>query len=141
MSRLKRITDEGASDRARPLLDAPQNRLGLVPNRTRAMANFSAVLEGSLQLSIALGVGKLPEGPRAALPRRRPVQRVRSLPGGALVHRQDGGADRRAGPRQPAGWGGGPAGRYAAPFALEVLKTRGKVSATTLAALRSAGVE
>jgi alkylhydroperoxidase family enzyme len=59
MSRLMQITDEGASDRARPLLDAVKNRLGLVPNMTRAMATSPAVLDGYLQFSGALARGTL----------------------------------------------------------------------------------
>jgi uncharacterized peroxidase-related enzyme len=60
MSRLKQITPEAASDRARPLLDAVKSKLGLVPNMTRAMANAPAVLDGYLQFSGALRKGTLP---------------------------------------------------------------------------------
>src|SRR5262249_14445262 len=60
MSRLKQITPETASDRARPLLDAVKTRLGFVPNMMRAMASSPAVLDGYVQFSGALGRGSLP---------------------------------------------------------------------------------
>jgi uncharacterized peroxidase-related enzyme len=59
MSRIKQIATEAAPDRARVLLDAVKNKLGLVPNMTRAMANSPAVLDGYLQLSGALARGSL----------------------------------------------------------------------------------
>jgi uncharacterized peroxidase-related enzyme len=60
MARLTQISPEAASGRARELLDAVKDRLGLVPNMTRAMANSPAALDGYLQLSGALGKGTLP---------------------------------------------------------------------------------
>ena len=60
MARLTQISPEAASGRARELLDAVEDRLGLVPNMTRAMANSPAALDGYLQLSGALGKGTLP---------------------------------------------------------------------------------
>ena len=60
MARLTQISPEAASGRARELLDAVEDRLGLVPNMTRAMANSPAALDGYLQLSGALGKGALP---------------------------------------------------------------------------------
>ena len=60
MSRLNLIAPEDANGKAKELLDAVKGKLGLVPNMTRAMANSPAVLDGYLQLSGALGKGKLP---------------------------------------------------------------------------------
>jgi uncharacterized peroxidase-related enzyme len=60
MARLTQISPEAASGRARELLDAVKDRLGLVPNMTRAMANSPAALDGYLQLSGALSRGTLP---------------------------------------------------------------------------------
>ena len=60
MARLTQISHEAASGRSRELLDAVKDRLGLVPNMTRAMANSPAALDGYLQLSGALGKGTLP---------------------------------------------------------------------------------
>src|SRR3954463_6095872 len=59
MARLTQIQPEAASGRARELLGAVKDRLGLVPNMTRAMANSPAVLAGYLQLSGALDRGSL----------------------------------------------------------------------------------
>src|SRR3954463_1850245 len=60
MARLTQIQPEAASGRARELLGAVKDRLGLVPNMTRAMVNSPAALDGYLQLSGALGKGSLP---------------------------------------------------------------------------------
>ena len=60
MARISQISPEAATGRAKDLLDAVKQKLGLVPNMTRAMANAPAVLDGYLQLSGALGKGSLP---------------------------------------------------------------------------------
>ena len=60
MARLTQISPKVASGRAGELLDAVKDRLGLVPNMTRAMANSPAALDGYLQLSGALSRGTLP---------------------------------------------------------------------------------
>lgn len=54
MSRLPLIDPASASGAAKPLLDAVGQKLGLVPNMTRAMANSPAVLEAYLQFSGSL---------------------------------------------------------------------------------------
>ncbi|MDX1969181.1 MAG: carboxymuconolactone decarboxylase family protein [Planctomycetaceae bacterium] len=59
MSRIPQIPPESAVGRAKELLDAVKNKLGLVPNMTRAMANSPAVLDGYLSLSGALSKGNL----------------------------------------------------------------------------------
>jgi AhpD family alkylhydroperoxidase len=48
-----------ATGKAKALLDAVQAALGLTPNMTRTMAQSSAVLEGYLAMSRALGGGLL----------------------------------------------------------------------------------
>jgi uncharacterized peroxidase-related enzyme len=60
MSRIPQIDPTTATGRAKELLDAVKDKLGLVPNMTRAMANAPAVLDGYLQLRGALGKGILP---------------------------------------------------------------------------------
>ncbi len=142
MSRLKQITDEGASDRTRPLLDAVQNRLGLIPNMTRAMANSPAVLDGYLQLSGALDGGTLPAKVREqlslavaqangcdyCLAAHSAIGRTVGLTAEQVRDSRRGGAvDPRA--------------DTLIRFALEVLKTRGRVSDATLAEVRSAGFD
>jgi uncharacterized peroxidase-related enzyme len=59
MSRIKQMAPETATGKAKQLLDSVQAKFGVVPNMTRAMANSTAVLEGYLELSGALGKGKL----------------------------------------------------------------------------------
>src|ERR1700733_9010652 len=59
MSRITQINPENATDRAKALFDAVEDKLGLVPNMTRAMANAPAVLDGYLQFSGTLGKGAL----------------------------------------------------------------------------------
>jgi len=61
MSRISQINPDTGRDPpgARALLDAVKDKLGLVPNMTRAMANAPAVLDGYLQFSGALGKGTL----------------------------------------------------------------------------------
>jgi uncharacterized peroxidase-related enzyme len=60
MARITQISPEAATGRAKDLLNAVKDKLGLVPNMTRAMANAPAALEGYLQLSGAIGKGTLP---------------------------------------------------------------------------------
>jgi len=59
MSRIKTISPESATGKAKGLLEGLNGKLGLVPNMTRAMANASAVLDGYLQFSGALAKGTL----------------------------------------------------------------------------------
>jgi uncharacterized peroxidase-related enzyme len=59
MSRLKTISPESATGKAKELLDALNSNLGLVPNMTRAMANSPAVLEGYFLLNGALSSAEL----------------------------------------------------------------------------------
>ncbi|MBA4018948.1 MAG: peroxidase [Pirellula sp.] len=59
MSRLKLISPDSATGKAKDLLGAVNAKLGMVPNMTRAMANAPTVLEGYLQLSGSLSHGVL----------------------------------------------------------------------------------
>ncbi|WP_435010207.1 carboxymuconolactone decarboxylase family protein [Tundrisphaera lichenicola] len=59
MARITQITPESATGRTKELLDAVKSKFGIIPNMTRAMANAPAALDGFLQLSGALGKGKL----------------------------------------------------------------------------------
>jgi uncharacterized peroxidase-related enzyme len=60
MSRLNQLSPDTATGRAKELLGTVKNKLGLIPNMTRAMANAPAVLDGYLQFSGALSKGTLP---------------------------------------------------------------------------------
>ena len=55
MSRLQIVDPKTASGEARPLLEAVQNQLGMVPNFIRVLANSPKALEGFLGLYGALG--------------------------------------------------------------------------------------
>jgi len=59
MSRLAPINPENATGKAKDLLDAVKQKLGLVPNMTRVMANAPNVLEAYLQFSGSVGKGTL----------------------------------------------------------------------------------
>ena len=60
MQRLKNVEPELATGKVKELLDAVSQRLGMVPNMMRTMANAPAVLDGYLQLSGSLSPGTLP---------------------------------------------------------------------------------
>lgn len=65
MTRIPTPADIAASPEAsRPLLEAVNKQLGLVPNMFRIIANSPAALEGYLGLNGALGRGKLPAATR-----------------------------------------------------------------------------
>ena len=65
MSRIDTPTSiDTAPAAARPLLEAVNKQLGVVPNLFRVVANSPAALEGYLGLSGALGKGKLPAATR-----------------------------------------------------------------------------
>jgi uncharacterized peroxidase-related enzyme len=60
MARLKTIDPASAPGKTAELLQAVKNKLGLIPNMTRVMANSPAVLQAYLSFSAALASGKLP---------------------------------------------------------------------------------
>lgn len=65
MSRIKTpLTIEESPAQSRPLLEAVQKQLGVVPNLFRMVGNSPESLEGYLALSGALGKGKLPAATR-----------------------------------------------------------------------------
>jgi uncharacterized peroxidase-related enzyme len=59
MSRISHVAPETATGKAKELLDTVKQRLGLVPNMTRAMANAPVVLDAYLNLSTVLSHGTL----------------------------------------------------------------------------------
>jgi uncharacterized peroxidase-related enzyme len=60
MARLTPIDPATATGRPKELLDAVKQKLGMVPNMTRAMAASPAALDAYLQFSGALAKGTLP---------------------------------------------------------------------------------
>jgi alkylhydroperoxidase AhpD family core domain len=59
MTRLQALDPNEATGRSKELFEGIQGKLGMVPNMMRTMGNSSAVLEGYLNLSDALGKGTL----------------------------------------------------------------------------------
>lgn len=59
MERLKALSPENATGKSKELFNGIEGKLGMVPNMMRTMGNSSAVLEGYLNLSDALGKGTL----------------------------------------------------------------------------------
>jgi uncharacterized peroxidase-related enzyme len=59
MARLKALSPDQATGKTKELFTAIEGKLGMVPNMMRTMGNSSAVLEGYLNLSGALGNGTL----------------------------------------------------------------------------------
>lgn len=59
MTRIQPVSPEGAAGKTKKLLDAVEAKLGMTPNMIKTMAQSPAVLEGYLNLSGALGGGKL----------------------------------------------------------------------------------
>lgn len=59
MTRLKAVSPEEATGKTKELFNGIQSKLGMVPNMMRTMGGSSAVLEGYLNLSGALGHGTL----------------------------------------------------------------------------------
>lgn len=59
MPRIAALDPEQAGPKARPLLDAVKQKLGVTPNMMRTMAQSAAVLEGYLALNAALAKGAL----------------------------------------------------------------------------------
>lgn len=59
MTRLNALSPDEATGKTKELFNVIQGKLGMVPNMMRTMGNSSAVLEGYLNLSGALGSGAL----------------------------------------------------------------------------------
>jgi uncharacterized peroxidase-related enzyme len=142
MSRLNLIASETAGDRARTLLDAVKHKLGLVPNMTRAMANSPAVLDGYLQLSGALSKGSLSARLREQLSLAvgqangcdyclAAHSTIGKMVGLTAEQIQDSRRGAAVDPRTDA----------LIHFALEVVRTRGRVSDAALAGVREAGFD
>ncbi|MCC9600203.1 carboxymuconolactone decarboxylase family protein [Stieleria sp. JC731] len=59
MSRIAQVSPEQATDSVRPLYDAVNKKLGLIPNMVKVMGNSSATLSSYLQFSGQLAAGVL----------------------------------------------------------------------------------
>jgi uncharacterized peroxidase-related enzyme len=142
MSRINQLTTETASDRARSLLDTVKTRLGLVPNMTRAMANSPAVLDGYLQLSGVLNKGTLSAKVREQI--SLAVSQANGCDYCQAAHSAIGKmvgltAEQIRDSRQ--GSAVDPRTDTLLRFALEVVRTRGRVSDAILDEVRAAGYD
>ncbi len=141
MNRIPLVDPAEADGKAKILLDAVQEKLGVTPNMTRAMANAPAVLAAYLGFSQALAGGRLDAKTREALAltvagingcrycasAHTAVGRGLGVPADELAANLDG---RSADPRLDA----------VLDFAAALTERRGRVSDTEIAALRLAGV-
>jgi uncharacterized peroxidase-related enzyme len=59
MSRIKQIEMEEASSLARNLFGKVEQRLGVIPNMFRCMANSTMVFDGFMKMKASLGAGEL----------------------------------------------------------------------------------
>ena len=142
MSRIKQIATETASDRARTLLDAVKSKLGVVPNMTRAMANSPAVLDGYLQFSGALGKGTLSARVREQL--SLAIAQANSCDYCLAAHSTIGktvGLTAEQVRDSRLGTAVDPRTDALIRFALEVVRTRGRVGDAALAEVREAGFD
>ena len=142
MARLTQLLPEAASGRARELLDAVKDRLGLVPNMTRAMANSPAALDGYLQFSDAVGKGTLPARLReqVALAVAQANECDYCLAAHSAVGRMVGLTAEQIRDSR-LGTAVDPRADALIRFALEVVQTRGRVSDAALAEVREAGFD
>jgi uncharacterized peroxidase-related enzyme len=143
MSRISIPTVEHALEAAKPLLAAVQQQLGVVPNLMKLVGHSPAALEGYLSLNGALAKGKLD-----AKLRERLALTVAEYNGcdyclsahdylGRHVAKLSGDEieSARVGSSEDA------RANAALQFALQVLRSRGRVSDAELATLRLAGFD
>ncbi len=142
MPRFTAVDPQAADAKARPLLAAVQQMLGVTPNMMRTMAERPAVLDGYLALSGALAKGRLG---------RRLGEQV------ALAVAEDNGCGYCAAAHTALGKGAGlsdadvaaardgtatdPRAAAALAFAREVVSARGHVGDVDVQAARAAGLD
>ena len=133
---------DAAPEASRPLLEAVNRQLGVVPNLFRIVATSPAALEGYLGLNAALGKGALSLATRerialavAEANRCGYCLAAHTYLGSTLAGLSDGemALNRRGGSADAKA-------SAAVAFALSVVKNRGKVTEAEVAALRAAGL-
>ncbi|MEO1169433.1 MAG: peroxidase-related enzyme [Pseudomonadota bacterium] len=67
MTRINQVTDDQASSKARALFDGIRQKVGMVPNLYRVMANEPAVLQANLAMNDALAGGSFDPATREAI--------------------------------------------------------------------------
>jgi uncharacterized peroxidase-related enzyme len=140
MSRLQALNPASTTGKAHALLTAVSNKLGLVPNMMRTMANSPGVLEGYLGLSGALAMGRLPAELREQI--ALAVSQANGcnycLAAHSLLGKKAGLADGDVVAAR-RGDASDPRSRAAIHFALAVVRARGGVADAELERVRGAG--
>lgn len=140
MSTFTLVAPESANGQAKELLSVVKAKLGIVPNMTRAMVRAPAVLDAYLQLSGALSKGALTPKTREqiALTVGQANQCDYCLAAHSTIGKMVGLAPQQIlAARQ--GRADEPATDALLRFAAVVVEKRGRVEASDLAAVRSAG--
>ena len=140
MSRLPAIQTEAATGKAKELLEAVQAKLKITPNMTRVMANSPAVLEAYLQFSGALAGGVLDAKLREQLALEVGEQNSCQycVSAHSAIGKMAGLTDSEIESARNAE-SASPRNAAALKFARAIVNTKGNVSDSDLAALRSAG--
>lgn len=140
MSRIPALNPQTTTGRSKELLDAVKQKLGLIPNMAREMANSPAALDGYLGLSGALAKGVLPARVREQL--ALAVAEANGCDYCLAAHTAVGKAvGLTADQIRDARRGGAVDGKTDAllRFARKVVDARGKVTDADLGAVRAAG--
>ncbi len=134
---------EAAPAASQPLLEGVKKQLGVVPNLFRIVANSPAALEGYLNLSAALGKGKLP-----AQTRERIALAVAEINGCAYclsahtyLGRNLAKLDDAEMTANRSGASNDPKADAAVHFAAKLVRLRGHVSSEDLNAVKGAGYD
>jgi uncharacterized peroxidase-related enzyme len=140
MSRIQPINPATATGKAKDLLDAVKDKLGLVPNMTKVMASSPAVLESYLSFSGALAGGLLDAKTREQLALLTAQQNHCDycLSAHTAIGKMVG-LNREQIVASREGVGSSPKTTAALTFARRVLDTKGQIAETDLAEARSAG--
>ncbi|PPD15023.1 MAG: alkylhydroperoxidase [Methylobacterium sp.] len=132
---------EAAPEAARPLLEAVNKQLGVVPNLFRLVATSPATLEGFLGLSGALGKGKLNLATREGI--ALAVAQANGCGYCLAAHTYIGANMAKQSAEELAlnrrGSSGNAKEAAAIGFALAIVQKRGQVSEAEIAAVRAAG--
>lgn len=130
-----------APEKSRPLLEAVNRQLGVVPNMFRSIAVSPAALEGYLGMSGALGKGTLPAATRERI--ALAVAEVNGCDYCLSAHTYLGKnlakLDDAEITANRSGASNDPKADAAVRFAVQVTKTRGHVAEADLSAVRGAG--
>jgi uncharacterized peroxidase-related enzyme len=140
MSRLSAIDPNVATGKAKDLLTAVHDALGIVPNMAKVMVNSPAVLEGYLGLSGALSHGLLDAKTREqlALVTAQENHCDYCLSAHSAIGKMVGLTPEQIGEAR-SGHGQDARATAALTFARRVLETRGEISDEDVAAVRAAG--